>query len=377
MTSYTRILSSYRRYRTYNRYSHALRFLFLDLLILGIKAAAVICLAWFLYKLGSGFMGHSRKGSPVAAVHNSSVDSQDNAAWKIPAKQNLTGHSEHDAARDTSARQMERARPIQLEQVADQSAVPVPEIKNSMTPEASQQTGAHSIPGLSGGRDSLPLEIMHKPLDAGLLATAPSDIAQHTAAELNELQKGYGAQQTIDANSDSNTPTIGGVSVATGSEPALNQNLGSQPARTAEVAQGSLSTDELSINKSRPTAEFFKSDLTLVEDAFDTIEMAPLEGEVWIRNQSPYNYTVQYGTSTSLALIQEFRAQFPEESSVVLFQFFNTNADQEAVYGILHGVYGTVAEARNAIAQMPEEVRGNEPWVRRLDEVQNVVLRSQ
>lgn len=278
MASFSRMMSSYRKFRVYNKYSHPLSLLFLDLLLLSAKAVAILCLALVLYNLGSGLFGNSR---------NTLLEPGALSPGKLELHQ-------HDS-------QMTVSKAADQQRSVSQSMALI--IKSEQSQRSGSMFGAVSVfnPGL-GSAPTAGAEPGHR-----FSATSSSDEPKYGVTSLN----------------------------------------GGLPGSV--VSEGEAEADRYSV-----------------------IDMAPVAGQLWLQQQQPDSYTVQYGTSTRVALLEELTSNFPNESDTIIFQFANANNRQEPVFGIVHGIYSTAADARKAIDAMPAQLLRYDPWVRRIDQIKEV-----
>ena len=125
---------------------------------------------------------------------------------------------------------------------------------------------------------------------------------------------------------------------------------------------------------SQPLGTFPSREPVPVDSQERTVVHAELRlGARWIQVQDPDNYTIQYSTSPNIAYLDDFRSQFPPQMKPVLFQF-DRAPELSPVYGVVHGVYKTANEARDALGRVPENLRQSQPWVRRMNQVQKVAV---
>jgi len=97
------------------------------------------------------------------------------------------------------------------------------------------------------------------------------------------------------------------------------------------------------------------------------VAVGVLESPTWILVQDPQQYTVQMSASTDRASVESFmrRNDLPSPNSV--FAFDHNGATW---YALVHGLFSSVPEARDALKQLPEGALRNQPWIRRIGQVQ-------
>jgi len=268
------MVSDYRKFRVYNRYSHPVSMFVLDVLAFSLKVLAIACLGWILYKLGSGLMGNSRSVAPVTQSGSAPDLVGDNASALRAPGDSISGAGQGG--------QIVLGKVQQIEQKTVQ--------------ETTVQAQGVVVSGSQSANDTL---------------------------QTTQAADGVAGQAAV----------VNGEGVAKGED----LTKGPDPVSAANY-------------------------VTL------------LDGENWIHNQEPRKFTVQYGTSTSLSRMEEFRSFFPVGVSGVVFQFRNPNSNSERVYGIVNGVFESIADAQQSIDQMPVELREYAPFVRRMSQVQEVTL---
>ncbi len=315
----------------------------------------LLCLAWMLYKLGSGLIGNSRMEAPVL-LQPAAVVSREVATLQTGAP-------------PTSPQSTNTAPAIAPPPTAPPpTALPSTQERVLRERQMGPVQQFEQLPENSAAGSEL---VVFDSLAQNLLATAETTVAAADDLPPDSVDSSdandSGAVQSDDLLivrdkkvKKGNAATNNGLSVIASADTLQNQGTAKQ------TAAGQV-----------PDTESFLGNPSLMEDSLATVDIAQLEGEIWIHAQQPFNYTVQYGTSTSRALMQDFLTLFPVGKRGVLFRFEKTNSEDQIVYGLVHGIYGTVAEALADIENMPEAVRDYKPWVRRLDQIQRVVQKSQ
>lgn len=94
-----------------------------------------------------------------------------------------------------------------------------------------------------------------------------------------------------------------------------------------------------------------------------------LKGRAWLMAQAPHRYTVQVASSPDRALAEQLieRNQLGGKSTVVA-----TRRGDRIVYLVVHGSFSGPAEARDAIAALPPQIRRNDPFARTIQSLQAI-----
>jgi len=112
------------------------------------------------------------------------------------------------------------------------------------------------------------------------------------------------------------------------------------------------------------------ADTNTAAAASDTAPATPsvLESATWIMVQDPKLFTVQMSASTDRASVESFlsRNDLPPPNSI-----FSFNRNGATWFALVHGLFGDVSEARNALKTLPEGALRNQPWIRRIGKVQD------
>jgi len=97
---------------------------------------------------------------------------------------------------------------------------------------------------------------------------------------------------------------------------------------------------------------------------------AVLHDSQWLLQQNPKAYTVQLVTSPSQGDMARFIDRNMAHLALDSLAYSVSEAARGERYNLFFGVFPTVTQARAAIADLPAELRVNEPWVRPLRSVQ-------
>jgi len=86
--------------------------------------------------------------------------------------------------------------------------------------------------------------------------------------------------------------------------------------------------------------------------------------------QDPKRFTVQMSASTDRASVESFliRNDLPAPNSI-----FSFNRNGATWFALVHGLYDDIDSARTALRQMPETALRNQPWIRRIGQVQTAL----
>ena len=97
-----------------------------------------------------------------------------------------------------------------------------------------------------------------------------------------------------------------------------------------------------------------------------------LESPTWILVQDSSKITVQMSASRDRPSIESFlkrnRNVLPAPNSIYTFQ-----RRGETWYALLHGLYSSFEEAQSAVEQMPDSAVTDQPWIRNVGRVQDVL----
>jgi len=136
-----------------------------------------------------------------------------------------------------------------------------------------------------------------------------------------------------------------------------------EPASVVAVAQ--------EINSAAPQAD----ELTQSLDA--SAQSAPqtptlLVDAAWILNQDPRFYTIQFGTSPDLALLQRQAQSLQTDQDAALYPFKRTPSGRP-VFGLSSGLYDSFEAAEQHLELLPQSLKTFQPWIRPLDDLQRQI----
>jgi len=95
-----------------------------------------------------------------------------------------------------------------------------------------------------------------------------------------------------------------------------------------------------------------------------------LRAEAWINVQNPANYTIQVMSSANRRSLVGFAKRYGLESEIA---YFETRRKGKRWHVAVYGSYDTVTAARAALANLPEDVRRRQPWIRNMSDVQAAI----
>ncbi len=233
-------------------------------------------------------------------------------------------------------------------------------------------------------------------------ATQPSEPNANgsSAADAPASAAGNGAN----SNADNSTSSEANSDATTGDQaaaPANSENLAATNAeansdanpQTETEAEAQAESQVESETSEQPAAQTTKQ-ATATADASDTnsdealladtnSEPTPtatastagadnniVESSTWILVQDPDSFTVQMSASTDKASVESFlrRNDLPGPNSI-----FSFNRNGATWYALVHGLFDDVPSARTALKALPEGALRNQPWIRRIGQVQNAL----
>jgi len=146
------------------------------------------------------------------------------------------------------------------------------------------------------------------------------------------------------------------------------------PASTATVPQAKVAEAVTDVVAQQP-AEAMENpaeqvDEVAVERPQGTGDTPKQDGQVWLQSQSGENYTVQLAASLDSHAIERFIKSQPDLPELHYVHIKQRNRDW---YLSLYGSYSSLSQARTAVDRLPESMRKNSPWIRRLAKLQGLV----
>ncbi len=191
------------------------------------------------------------------------------------------------------------------------------------------------------------------PAVAPAVAPAPASASEPEAESLDEGTAT--ASATASATTSATTPSF---------ETASESNSATE---LASAANGANSTPAAAPN----------SDEDLLADTSNSSPNTAvagvtgvLESPNWILVQDASAFTVQMSASTDRASVESFftRNELPGPSSI-----FSFNRNGATWYALVYGLFEDVPAAREALRALPEGALRNQPWIRRVGQVQSAL----
>jgi len=213
--------------------------------------------------------------------------------------------------------------------------------------ESASDTG--SVSGTEAGSSGVSPEAAEQPL---------AEISDAAVAVENALETP--ANQATDADEQSASTTAAGD--------ATEPDAGNEP--TVAVANNeATNTPELASNEPAAQDPSPVSQPIATESAVDVADQANgLESPNWILTQNPELFSIQMIASTSRDEVEAFLQEANLDSPNSIFTFQRGGVDW---YALVHGLYGSIEEARTAIIRMPDAALSFQPWIRSVGRIQN------
>ncbi len=96
-----------------------------------------------------------------------------------------------------------------------------------------------------------------------------------------------------------------------------------------------------------------------------------LTGRAWLMAQAPDRYSVQLASSPDRALAERFIERNPLQGKTTVIA---TQRGDRTLYLVIHGSFAGPAEAREAIAALPPQIRRNDPFARPMRSLQAITI---
>jgi len=100
-----------------------------------------------------------------------------------------------------------------------------------------------------------------------------------------------------------------------------------------------------------------------------TVKLSPME---WIASQNPHYYTLQLASSTNQALIEKY---YNENTMAGKAGYYRSQREGELWYALVYGAYPSFNAAKEAIADLPVELKKWSPWVRNIRSIHKLMIR--
>jgi len=165
---------------------------------------------------------------------------------------------------------------------------------------------------------------------------------------------------------------------------AAQDKLAEEKAEQDRVAAQKIAADKIAAEKAaeaKAAEEKANQDKVQQEEAEKTraeaaatavtqAELSNLESPNWILVQNPALFTVQMSASKDRKSVESFLVKNDLEAPNSIFSFERSGATW---YALVHGLYGSIEEARRDIETMPESARSNQPWIRAVSRIQKAL----
>jgi len=92
----------------------------------------------------------------------------------------------------------------------------------------------------------------------------------------------------------------------------------------------------------------------------------------WLAAQNPAWYTLQLASSTNRQLIEKY---YQENNLAGKAGYYRSRREGEDWYALVYGAYPSVQDAKDAIDQLPEDLKKWSPWVRNIDAIHRITVR--
>ncbi len=120
------------------------------------------------------------------------------------------------------------------------------------------------------------------------------------------------------------------------------------------------------VEKTKTTAK----PVTLTNPALLQLNKMGLHNIDWLVSQSKHNWTLQLLGAREPETLLKFAQHYKLSTSTA---WYKTWLSAKPYYVLVHGSYTSRNEARNAIAQLPAQLRANKPWVKSMQSVQKSI----
>ncbi len=142
-------------------------------------------------------------------------------------------------------------------------------------------------------------------------------------------------------------------------EKAEQAELAKQQAAAAKAEEEKLAKEKAE----KEAAEKAQTEQTLAN-------VNNLESPNWILVQNPSLFTVQMIADTKRQSVETFLSRANLDGPNSIFSF---DRDGVTWHALVHGLYGSIEEARKDIEKMPATARNNQPWIRAVGRIQNAL----
>ena len=110
----------------------------------------------------------------------------------------------------------------------------------------------------------------------------------------------------------------------------------------------------------------------------DEVAAAPgvTEDPDWVKSQSPDGFTIQLLATPNEESARDLAAApgLAASRPTTVFEFLR---DGESWFAVIHGVFPSRAGAEEAVQSLPPELVVSPPWIRRIGDVQSIVVSAE
>ncbi len=100
-----------------------------------------------------------------------------------------------------------------------------------------------------------------------------------------------------------------------------------------------------------------------------------LVSEKWILDQNRSTFTIQFGSSPDIHLLEQFISIIDTGLPVAIYPYKKTPSGRN-VYGLATGLYSDLDTALSAVESLSDSAKAFGPWVRPMTDLQNQVKRT-
>ncbi len=145
------------------------------------------------------------------------------------------------------------------------------------------------------------------------------------------------------------------------------------------VSMNALSAQEGNLSMVPAASETARLDTTAADEPAaaspaGTADNFSLMDHNWILGKSKLGYTVQLGSSPEKAKLVDFAKQIELDEQLHIYTFKLTPSGRP-VYGLAFGVYSDFEVAEKVIEELPASLQEYQPWIRRIDTLQDQIIR--
>ncbi len=162
------------------------------------------------------------------------------------------------------------------------------------------------------------------------------------------------------------TAAVDSSPVETVAADAANTAASTEPAATESNTdqQTAASTDSATV------ADAATQSTTNPEPPINDVLSGVISGEKWIARRDPNRFTVQLLAGADEAALRLYARRNGMTSMSAIYR---TLRNGQPWFALVHGDFASAADARTAVATLPEVWQQNSPWIRKFDDVQKVI----